>query len=61
MKITNHSSMEVEYQTKLNINNGEVLNQSFNKINPKESAVIKFDYSVSEKGLKFGFISDKPT
>jgi len=57
VKITNHSVEEVEFQTKLNINNGEVLNQSFNKINPKESKEIKFDYSVSEKGIKSGLIS----
>ena len=57
VKITNHSESEVEFQTKLNINNGEVLNQSFNKINPKESADIKFDYSVNEKGIKSGSIS----
>ena len=57
IKITNHSVEEVEFQTKLNINNGEVLNQSFNKINPKESKEIKFDYSVSEKGIKSGLIS----
>ena len=57
VKITNHSSAEVEFQTKLNINNGEVLNQSFNKINPKKSTEVKFDYSVSEKGIKSGLIS----
>ena len=57
VKITNHSAFEVEFQTKLNINNGEVLNQSFNKINPEESAEIKFDYSVNEKGIKSGLIS----
>ena len=57
VKITNHSAEEVEFQTKLNINNGEVLNQSFNKINPMESIELKFDYSVSEKGIKSGLIS----
>ena len=57
VKITNHSESEVEFQTKLNINNGEVLNQSFNKINASESAEIKFDYSVNEKGIKSGSIS----
>jgi hypothetical protein len=57
VKITNHSVEEVEFQTKLNINNGEVLNQSFNKINPNESKEIKFDYSVSKKGIKSGLIS----
>jgi hypothetical protein len=57
VKITNHSAVEVEFQTKLNINNGEVLNQSFKKINPKESAIIKFEYSVREKGIKSGLIS----
>ena len=57
VKITNRSEEEVEFQTKLNINNGEVLNQSFNKINPMESKEIKFDYSVSQKGIKSGLIS----
>ena len=57
VKITNHSSEEIEFQTKLNINNGEVLNQSFNKINPNESTELKFDYSVNEKGIKSGLIS----
>ncbi len=57
VKITNHSSEEIEFQTKLNINNGEVLNQSFNKINPNESTEVKFDYSVNEKGIKSGLIS----
>jgi len=51
VKITNHSAEEVEFQTKLNINNGEVLNQSYNKIDPQQSAEIKFDYSVNEKGI----------
>ena len=57
VKITNHSDHEVEFQTKLNINNGEVLNQSFKKIYSKESLNIKFDYSVTEKGIKSGLIS----
>ena len=57
VKITNHSSEEIEFQTKLNINNGEVLNQSFNKINPNESKEVRFDYSVNEKGIKSGLIS----
>ena len=57
VKITNHSEVEVEFQTKLNINNGEVLNQSFKKISPNNSMDIKFDYSITEKGIKSGLIS----
>ena len=57
VKITNHSEVEVEFQTKLNINNGEVLNQSFKKISPNNSMDIKFDYSINEKGIKSGLIS----
>ena len=57
VKVTNHSDVEVEFQAKLNINNTEVLNQTFKKIMPKESIKVKFDYSITKEGIKSGLIS----
>lgn len=54
VKTTNHSNNELEFQIKLNINNGEVLNQSYCNIKPYESKTIEFIFSVKTKGEKVG-------
>ena len=57
VKATNHSNSELEFQIKLNINNGEVLNQSYTKIKPLESKIIEFIFSVDTNGEKIGKLS----
>ena len=57
VKATNHSNSELEFQIKLNINNGEVLNQSYTKIKPYESKIIEFIFSVDTNGEKIGKLS----
>ena len=57
VKATNHSYSELEFQIKLNINNGEVLNQSYTKIKPLESKIIEFIFSVDTNGEKLGKLS----
>ena len=57
VKATNHSNSELEFQIKLNINNGEVLNQSYTKIKPYESKIIEFIFSVDTNGKKIGKLS----
>ena len=57
VKATNHSNSELEFQIKLNINNGEVLNQSYTKIKPLESKIIEFIFSVDTNGKKIGKLS----
>ena len=57
VKTTNHSNSELEFQIKLNINNGEVLNQSYTKIKPYESKIIEFIFSVDTNGKKIGKLS----
>ena len=57
VKATNHSNSELEFQIKLNINNGEVLNQSYTKIKPYESKIIEFIFSVDTNGKKLGKLS----
>ena len=57
VKTTNHSNSELEFQIKLNINNGEVLNQSYTKIKPLESKIIEFIFSVDTNGEKIGKLS----
>ena len=57
VKATNHSNSELEFQIKLNINNGEVLNQSYTKIKPLESKIIEFIFSVDTSGKKIGKLS----
>ena len=54
VKATNHSNSELEFQIKLNIDNGEVLSQSYTKIKPYESKIIEFIFSVDTKGEKMG-------
>ena len=57
VKTTNHPNSELEFQIKLNINNGEVLNQSYTKIKPYESKIIEFIFSVDTNGKKIGKLS----
>jgi len=57
VKTTNHSNSEIEFQIKLNIDNGEVLSQSYTKIKPNESKIIEFIFSVETKGQKVGELS----
>ena len=54
VKTINHSNMELEFQIKLNIDNGEVLSQLYTKISPNESKIIEFIFSVETKGEKVG-------
>ena len=57
VRITNHSENEVDFQIKLNINSGEVLNQSYNKIKALECKEVTFLFAVNSKGIKTGLIT----
>ena len=57
VQVTNHSESNSEFQLKLNINQGEVLNQSYNEIKENEIKIIKFLFSINSKGYKAGTIN----
>ena len=52
VQVTNHSERRSEFQLKLNINQGEVLNQSFQEIKANESKIIQFLFTMNSKGHK---------
>ena len=57
VQVTNHSVSNSEFQLKLNINQGEILNQSYNEIKENESKIIKFLFAINSKGYKAGTIT----
>ena len=52
VQVTNHSERRSEFQLKLNINQGEVLNQSFQEIKANDSKIIQFIFTINSKGHK---------
>ena len=56
VKINNYSENEIEFQTKLLINNTEVITQSLNVVKPNEIKNISFHYILENKGIKNGLI-----
>lgn len=57
VKITNYSNNEIEFQTKLSINNSELITQSLDLIKPNQTTIISFHYKMKTKGLKNGLVS----
>jgi hypothetical protein len=56
VNITNYSNNEVEFQTKLKINNSEVTSQSLDQISPMESKTISFHFITKTNGTKNGVL-----
>ena len=54
VKITNHTDKEIEFQTKLSVNENEVSSQSLNVISPLKSKTILFHFVINNDGIKNG-------